>query len=251
MNITKPLSAGVITALASEMRIMPGRQQAWKLGSMPVRIHKNALARTVAFVRSGIGLDNSFDAATMLLEAGVLRLSSTGIAGGIDPSLGSGDVVVATTVLSPRKSGSVYIMRCDDKLSDAITQRLEMNGVVVRRGPVFSSPEPVCMIREKQRLFRETGATVVEMEASGVARAAMGSGAPLVVLKVVSDEAGISIPCELTRALRDDGTINMLNVVTSILKRPRLARQIITLEKGFSAAISSLEKCWKICVDLM
>ncbi len=251
MSDRQHISAGIVVALTHEYRVMPGKPQLWKLDGMPVKLIRNKLARSVAIVQAGTGTENARNAASLLVESGAVRLASTGVAGGLDPSLVSGDVVVATTVLSPRKGGSAYIMRCDQRLSDAIAQRLETQGVAVKRGPVFTSPEALCSVEEKRRLFRETGALVVDMEASGVAGAALGFGASLVVIKVVCDQADTAVPDVLSGALRSDGTIHILKIFKAVLKRPAISRQLIAMDRDFSAATASLDKCWGICIDLM
>ncbi len=251
MTEKQQISAGVVVALTHEYRVMPGKPQLWKLDRMPVKLVRNKLDRNVAVVQSGIGTENARHAASMLIEGGAVRLGSSGVAGGLDPALKSGDVVVATTVLSPRRGGSAYITRCDESLSDAIAQRLQAQGIEVKRGPVFSSPDALCSVEEKRRLFRETGALVVDMEAAGVAGVALGFGASMLAIKVVCDEADTAIPEELADALRTDGSINIMKIFKSVLRQPSLSRRLISMDREFNAATTSLEKCWNICIDLM
>ncbi len=251
MTDRQHIAAGIVVALTHEYRVMPGKPQLWKLDRMPVKLARNNLARDIAVVQSGIGNENARHAASLVLELGAVRLASSGVAGGLDPALKTGDVVVATTVLTPRKGGSAYIMRCDERLSDAMSQRLETQGIEVKRGPVFTSAATLCSVGEKRRLFRETGASVVDMEAAGVVRAALASRASLVVIKVVCDQADTAIPDGLSDALRSDGSVNMLKVFRAVLKKPALSRRLITMEKEFAAATASLERCWNYCIDLM
>ncbi len=251
MTEKQQISAGVVVALSNEYMVMPGKPQLWKLDRMPVKLVRNKLDRSIAVVQSGIGTENARHAASMLIEAGAVRLASSGVAGGLDPGLKSGDVVVATTVLSPRRGGSVYIIRCDESLSDAMAQRLEAQGIAVRRGPIFTSSDALCSVQEKRRLFRETGALAVDMEAAGVAGAALGFGASLLVIKVVCDEADTAVPEELADALRLDGSVNILKVFKSVFRKPSLSRRLISMDRQFNAATAALEKCWGICVDLM
>lgn len=245
------ISAGIIVALTHELRAMPGKLQLWKLDRMHVKLVRNNLARSIAVAQAGIGSENAFNAASMLVESGAERLASTGVAGGLDPGLSSGDVIIATTVLSPREGGSAYIMRCDERLSQALAQRIEIQGIKVKRGPVFTSAEALCSIEEKRRLFRETGASVVDMEASAVARAAVESGTSLVVIKVVCDQADETIPHALAGALRSDGSVNMFKVFGAVVRNPALSTRLIAMEKEFSTAIAALDKCWNACIDLM
>ncbi len=251
MSDKEHISAGIVVALKHEYRVMPGKPQMWKLEGMPVKLTRNKLARNIAVVQAGVGAESARHAASLLVEAGAVRLASSGAAGGLDPSLTAGDVVVATTVLSPRKSGSAYIMRCDQSLSDAMAQKLETQGIPVKRGPVYTSPTALCSVTEKQRLFRETGALVVDMEASGLAGAAMGFGAATVVIKVVCDDAVSAVPDALAEALRSDGSVNILHIFKAVLKNPRVAKRLISLDADFRKAMTALEKCWNICIDLM
>ncbi len=251
MNDKEQISSGIVVALRHEYRVMPGKPQLWKLENMPVKLTCNKLARNIAVVQAGVGTGAARKAASLLVEAGAVRLVSTGVAGGLDPSLKAGDIVVATTVLSPRKSGSAYIMRCDQHLSDAIAQRLETQGLDVKRGPVFTSSAALCSVDEKRRLFRETGALVVDMEASGLAGAALGFGASVVVIKVVCDDADQAVPEELAGALREDGSVNIMKIFSAVLKNPRIAKRLMAIDANFRKATASLDKCWNLSIDLM
>jgi len=149
--------------------------------------------------------------ARRLLDLGAQALLSFGIAGGLDPTLASGDLIVATGVidgLDHFPTDSVWMCRLLNALPEA------------RRGPVFSAHGVITGARSKRGLFASIGARAVDMESGAVARVAAGAGCPFAVLRAVADPATFSLPSAAAAGLGPDGKARPLAVLGRLALRP-------------------------------
>ncbi|HYR57857.1 MAG TPA: hypothetical protein VEO95_04480 [Chthoniobacteraceae bacterium] len=103
-------------------------------------------------------------------------LIATGFAGGLDPALRSGDIVIATNF-----SDSALIARARPRRS-------------LHFGALTSVALPVESIAAKSTLARDTGAIAVDMETAPVAAACVRAGVPLLAARVISDPSGEALP---------------------------------------------------------
>ncbi|MEP6670446.1 MAG: hypothetical protein ABJF10_14900 [Chthoniobacter sp.] len=107
-------------------------------------------------------------------------LICAGFAGGLDPRLAIGDLVVAENfstpeVLARARAGAVGQPRC-------------------RFGSIISGELAVESVAGKAALFRETSALAVDMESETVAVACRAAAVPLLVVRTISDPAGTPLP---------------------------------------------------------
>jgi adenosylhomocysteine nucleosidase len=183
--------------------------------------------RPVVAVESGIGKVHAAIVATLLLHAFDCRaIVFSGVAGGLDPALGVGDVVVADRLVAhdygalldvgirPYQPGVPplpgfpdafgYPMALDvlDRLRPALagialpplSARATGEGARVPRlvfGAVLTGDTFVNSGHARERLFRDhAGAAAVEMEGAAIAAVAEKFGRPAVVIRALSDLAG-------------------------------------------------------------
>jgi hopanoid-associated phosphorylase len=174
------------------------------------------------------------EAAERMLDEGASGLLSFGIAGGLDPSLGPGVVVVATQVVRP-----------DGKAIDCfepwITRLLEA-GSGFDSGPLLGSDDAVMTTARKAALYREYGCLAVDMESHAVATVAQKSGVPFIALRAVGDPADRSIPPVALAGLAPDGRTRALPVLAALMKRPKDAAALLRLSRDTNAALASLRQ---------
>ncbi len=105
-------------------------------------------------------------------------LAVVGIAGGLDPSLEPGQLVVADRLLAPDGADPIALPH-----ADAMAAALRGHGRDVRLGPVACS---IKIVHGPARTaLAESGALAVEMESVWLARAL--GGRPLAVVRAVGD----------------------------------------------------------------
>jgi adenosylhomocysteine nucleosidase len=180
----------------------------------------------VVLVEAGIGKVNTALVATLLLDHfGCRSVLLTGVAGGIDPALGIGDVVIADRLIQHDygaiiaghiesfRPGVPPIGESRDQLgfdlAPDIRQRLQdrlagfvlpplpasVTGGVPRQptmrfGTIISGDQFINCEATRQRLFDRFQAQAVEMEGAAVAQVATQFNAPCIVVRCLSDLAG-------------------------------------------------------------
>ncbi|SDP92208.1 4-hydroxy-3-methylbut-2-enyl diphosphate reductase [Actinopolyspora xinjiangensis] len=166
----------------------------------PLRVEARALRHlgTDRVLRTGYGRRRSVRAAAGLAGHEFDALAVAGLAGGLDPRLRSGDVVVGTEVAERGATG-----RCRSHRPEALAAELRGLGLRVWLGPVLTSRRLVLGAARAETA--RGGALVVDMESEVLAAAA--SERPWVVVRVVLDTArqpllGPGSPVRLSRALR-------------------------------------------------
>jgi 4-hydroxy-3-methylbut-2-enyl diphosphate reductase len=118
-----------------------------------------------------------------LAELAPRALAVAGVAGGLDPSLRAGDVVVATEVRD--SAGRIALRAAAPLVAD-----LRRQGLRVVTGPIVSTDHIVGGCDERERLAA-TGAIAVDMESAAVVRA-LAEGdepVPVAVVRVIVDTA--------------------------------------------------------------
>ncbi len=175
--------------------------------------------------RIGIGGGTAAGAgrAASALVPHVSALISFGLAGGLDPVLPSGALLVPATVLA------------DDGRWDAdpiLTARL--GGPTP--GLLFGDGAILATTGAKADLHARTGAVAVDLESAAVARIAARHGMPFAVLRAVCDPAGRDLPRAALAALDGQGRIGALRVVAAILARPGDIPGLIALGRDAARA---------------
>ena len=89
--------------------------------------------------------------------------------------------------------------------------------------------------------LRATGASIVEMEAAGAARAAEDLDLPFYCIRAVSDLADETFENDFNAALTSEGQFSTLRLVTGALARPRQRfGELLRLKRRTDAASKKL-----------
>jgi hopanoid-associated phosphorylase len=209
----------VVTGLARESEIAagPGVSRIVCSGSDPDRLRSEL---------SGIE-DNKLRA-----------VLSFGIAGGLDPALRPGDVVVASAVIA--ESG---VWKVQPKIQATIAAQVRRHGVTATSGFVVGVEEPIIVPSSKAALRRETQAVAVDMESHVGAEYAASRGLPFAAIRVISDPAERALPALATKALKPDGRIDFPAVLAGIARAPSQLGMLLRAGEDAGRAFAGLRRC--------
>lgn len=173
-----------------------------------------------------------FDPATV---RGVI---SFGVAGGLDPDLQSGAVVVATEVVAGETRWAA---------SEALSEELMAGAGVGRqrvfRGGLVGVEKVVTGQAGKAALRSAFGAAAVDMESHIAAEFAAAAGLPFAALRVVSDPASRALPEIATTAIKPNGDVDLRKVLGGIARNPLVIRALVSTGRDFNRALRSLRDC--------
>lgn len=170
-----------------------------------------------------------------LLDAGATALLSFGFAGGLDPALRPGSVVIAEAVAVP----DGRMLPAEPAWAAALRRAAPPESASF--GIVAGVDAPVTTLAHKQALHRRTSALAVDMESHAVAVAAEGRAA-LAVVRVIVDPARRVVPHAAVVALRDDGGVDLAALLRSLLGRPGQVAGMIGLARDAAAARKGLRR---------
>ncbi len=209
--------AGFVCGMQSEAVIL---RRALKSAINPLRI-----------LCSGPGQSKAREAALELTERGCSILISAGIAGGLDPTLEAGDLVVAEHVCMPGRDAWV----CDEDITGWLAERTG----ALHRGGLWSVPDPVTGTAAKAALAAQ-GWLAVDMESGSVAAVAAEKGFRFACLRVIADTAGDSIPPVALKGLDESGNRRIWPVLAGLMKSPGQLGALLALGRRSQAAHARL-----------
>ena len=166
-------------------------------------------------------------AAGRLARSGVHALLSFGLAGGLDPALRPGALVIPDTLVTI--GGDRW--RTDPSLA----RRL---GPVA--GILLAAEDILVTSAAKQSAWRRSAAIAVDLESAAVAREAAARGLPFAILRAVCDPAGRNLPPAALTALDAEGRIRPAALLRSLARQPGQIGALIALGREAARARQAL-----------
>ena len=224
-------AVGVVAALASEARALgPSMPRG---GDPP--ISELALQGAGSLLAlSGIGRAAAAAAAQALVDAGVSALMTFGMAGGLDPALKPGSVVIPRELISPDGARYAASRAWREQVAAAVSALC-----AVSEGNLLTSTHAIQTPADKATAFRTTGAAAVDMESVAVAEIAAKHNLPFIAVRVIVDTAADMLPRAVVAASRA-GKMQFARLVGGLILAPREIASLIKLAQRYRIAMRSL-----------
>jgi len=219
---------GVVTGMTSEARCLP-----------------REVAGTAPLVAcSGADSARAAAGARRLIADGAEALLSFGLAGGLDPRLNPGDLIVADMVIDRRRE--VY----DTDLAWRVALFQALEAARPTGGAVLGSETPVVSAEEKTKLRDATGAVAVDMESFAVASVAQEAGVPFAILRAVADPLWRDVPSAARAGIADDGGVRVGAVLAGLIMAPWQLVSLIAIAIEARQGLAALGRAAESTPDL-
>jgi hopanoid-associated phosphorylase len=208
----------IVTGLKQEARIAAGR------GTTVICSSSNPVQLREMMV--------SFD------PASIRGIVSFGVAGGLNPELKTGDVVIATEIVAggqrwvTERSLTESLVALPSKSQGRLTSGILAGVEQVMTGQVG-----------KAALRATTGADAVDMESHIAAKYAAENGLPFAAVRVISDPAHRALPELTMNAIKPNGNVDMWKMMRGIARHPKTIPHLISTGRDFNRALRSLRGC--------
>lgn len=203
-----------ITGLAAEARILR------RIGLVAVASGGDA-ARTTLLVER-------------LIAEGAEGVLSFGIAGGLDPALAPGTLLLPARVKD--ESGAVFPV---DAAWRARVLGL-IRGLAPGEGDLLGAAEAAASAVAKAGLYRRTGCAAVDLESHIAARAAAEAGCPFLVLRAVADPAARDLPPAAAVGLDAAGRPALGPVLRAVAAAPGQIPGLLRVARDTRQALAAL-----------
>jgi|SRR5579863_1424568 len=225
---------GVVAALFPETRDLRRRLRPLRClsaGGLPLMIG-GAAGREVLLGHSGMGPSCAAELAERLIrERPIEALLSVGFAGGLEPGLQIGDLVLADRVCFKR------LLTCDARLLRHGEGAVQDLGLRYRRGLLISKEKMVGSSEGKRDLFVQEGAAAVDMESGAVAEVAARARVPFLAIRSISDLSEQALDPWIGGLIGPGGGIGYHRLFSGLLRRPdRLGLLWRLRQQSFRAA---------------
>ena len=177
---------------------------------------------------SGARPDRAEAEARRLVAEGCRVLLSWGVAGGLDPALGPGDLVIPVEVVA--EDGACWALSA--KLGAAIAAGAP--------SPLLGTDHMVLDVAARTDLYNRTGAVAVDMESHRVARVAAEAGLSALAIRAIGDPAGRALPKLVARAIGENGRPRIGPVIAGLLRRPGDIGALLRVKRDTDLALRAL-----------
>lgn len=172
------------------------------------------------------------------LAGGTTALVSFGLAGGLDPALRPGTLLLPPAVILADGSR----VATDADWVERLGAALDVASLKPQRLPLAESDRVLATPADKRAFATETGAAAVDMESGAVARAAVRAGLPFLILRAVADPAGRGIPAAALAAVGPGGRLRLFALLGRLLAAPQEVAPLLRLAGDSRAALQTLRR---------
>jgi adenosylhomocysteine nucleosidase len=192
---------------------------------------------------SGMGFAAAATGTRALIDAGAVGLLSFGLAGGLDPALRAGAILLPSEVRAadgaPIATHRSWRERVAASLGAALGRQTRAH-TLVAGGVLLSSPQAIASVVAKRTLFRETGAVAVDMESYAIAELACAHRLPFLAVRVIVDGATDELPRAVAATADAAGPLRIWRLMGALARAPSELAPLLRLARRYRAASRSL-----------
>ncbi len=186
--------------------------------------------------QSGPGAPAAARAARAALTLGADAIVAWGLAGGLDPRLATGSVILPKRVCTPE--GQVF--GTDDRWRAALGAAMA-GEFSPCDADLLSVPAALESVAGKRAAAATSGAAAVDMESAAIAAEAIGIGVPFVAIRVIVDAHDDALPAGAERWIDARGERRLAPALGAAL-RPAEWRALWRLARRYRVARRVLER---------
>ncbi len=227
---------GIVAAMEEEIKHI--------IAGIDVKVTRNAVGmdfyvgtyqgKNLVAVWCGIGKVNAAICAQVLIDLfAVDYIINTGVAGGIDNKLETGDIIVSVDALHhdmdatgfgyklgeiPRMSTSIF--EADEVLVDIAVEQAEALGfdTNIFKGRVATGDQFIASPEKKRFIWDKFSASCVEMEGAAIAQTCTLNKIPFVIIRAISDKADGSAGTDYNKFI-DAAVLRSAQLVEKMLEK--------------------------------
>lgn len=192
----------------------------------------------LSLVVSGMGSERAKLAARQLVEDGVDLLLSWGSAGGLDPELETGQLILPSKLVND--SGEENPV--SDQIDVQFINLMAKDTQTTLDSSLVSVETTLKTTEEKQALFNASGAAAVDMESESIASVAREKAVACAVVRVVLDGADRCLPKFVDGAVDEFGSVKVAPLIRSLLRHPKDLLLLPSLMSESGIAMRSLRQ---------
>ena len=202
--------------------------------------------RDILLVQTGMGKKRAESATKSVLERyPVTAIISVGVAGGLNPELKIGTVVLCSTLYyangSDQKDPKAESYASDANLISLASEGPEDIKANCYIGSSVTELQLECSPQKQQELAETFHADVVEMESYWIARIASARGIPFIAIRSISDRGNDVQPFD--QILTSDGKLLWKKAVVCFTTHPHYLLKVFTLYMQVRVATRNLTAC--------
>jgi adenosylhomocysteine nucleosidase len=222
--LTEPV-VGIVCALQSEARCLGLRSATHDA--------LTELADGSLVALSGVGWAAAAAAGERLVSAGAAALASFGLAGGLDPALAPGTLLLPAEVTTPEGAAFSTDPEWRAQLAPA-------GAAPAMSGRLLTTRAPVTSAEAKLALWRVSGALAVDMESAAIAEVADRYSLPFVAVRAIVDGATAVVPAAVLASADVRGEVALPRLLHALLRRPQDLPALLQLSGGYLHAARTL-----------
>ncbi|MEP2943348.1 MAG: hypothetical protein ABJL18_09440 [Hyphomicrobiales bacterium] len=186
-------------------------------------------------IPSGSSSERAREAAERLVNEGCDKLISFGIAGGLDPALGVGDVVFSNHVVTTMDES--YGTKPKGKIEKPTLRA----GSRTVKGSICGVDSIAFTPQDKTKLFAATKAACADMESHAVARTAIKNNLAFFAIRAISDASRDTLPAFVANGVDASGQPQIMPILKGLAANPFSLPLLLTLKKNTDTALNALE----------